>query len=54
MKLLKELHKDSKTRETWRVRWTHSYCRMSHGRSHTQSSREQVLTVLKTITLLGN
>ncbi|XP_049981118.1 DNA-dependent protein kinase catalytic subunit [Alexandromys fortis] len=52
MKLLKELHKDSKTRETWRVRWTHSYCRMSHGRSHTQSSREQVLTVLKTITLL--
>lgn len=52
MKLLKELHKDSKTRETWRVQWTHSYCRMSHGRSRTQSSQEQVLTVLKTITLL--
>lgn len=54
MKLLKELHKDSKTREPWRVQWAHSYCRMSHGRSRTQSSREQVLTVLKTVTLLGN
>ncbi|XP_038201173.1 DNA-dependent protein kinase catalytic subunit [Arvicola amphibius] len=52
VKLLKELHKDSKTRETWRVQWTHSYCRMSHSRSRTQSSREQVLTVLKTIPLL--
>ncbi|KAK7807495.1 hypothetical protein U0070_006783, partial [Myodes glareolus] len=52
MKLLKELHKDSKTREPWRVQWAHSYCRMSHGRSRTQSSREQVLTVLKTVTLL--
>ncbi|KAL6085809.1 hypothetical protein STEG23_007048, partial [Scotinomys teguina] len=52
MKLLKELHKDSKTRETWRVQWTQSYCQLSHCRSRTQSPREQVLTVLKTITLL--
>ncbi|KAL1788740.1 DNA-dependent protein kinase catalytic subunit isoform X1 [Sigmodon hispidus] len=52
MKLLKELHKDSKTRETWHMQWTQSYCQLSHRRSRTQSSQEQVLTVLKTVTLL--
>ncbi|KAM9198416.1 DNA-dependent protein kinase catalytic subunit isoform 2-T2 [Dugong dugon] len=52
MKLLKELHKDSKTREDWLVRWVHSYCRLSHFRSQTQHRTEQILTVLKTVSLL--
>ncbi|XP_048363545.1 DNA-dependent protein kinase catalytic subunit isoform X2 [Sphaerodactylus townsendi] len=52
MKLLKDLHRDSKTREEWLVRWNHSYCRFSHSRSRSQSSPEQILTVLKTISLL--
>ncbi|XP_023586416.1 DNA-dependent protein kinase catalytic subunit isoform X2 [Trichechus manatus latirostris] len=52
MKLLKELHKDSKTREDWLVRWVHSYCRLSHFRSQTQHHTEQILTVLKTVSLL--
>ncbi|KAJ6662088.1 hypothetical protein lerEdw1_012553 [Lerista edwardsae] len=52
MKLLKDLHRDSKTREDWLVRWNHSYCRFSHSRSRTQSSPEQILTVLKTVSLL--
>lgn len=54
MKLLKEMHKESKTREIWRVQWLHSYSQLNHCRSHTQSPREQVLNMLKTITLLGN
>ncbi|XP_035316347.1 DNA-dependent protein kinase catalytic subunit isoform X2 [Cricetulus griseus] len=54
MKLLKELHKDSKTRETWQVQWTQGYCQLSHSKSRTQSSREQVLTALKTIPLLDD
>ncbi|XP_017172381.1 DNA-dependent protein kinase catalytic subunit isoform X2 [Mus musculus] len=53
MKLLKEMHKESKTREIWRVQWLHSYSQLNHCRSHTQSPREQVLNMLKTITLLG-
>ncbi|XP_062835416.1 DNA-dependent protein kinase catalytic subunit [Anolis carolinensis] len=52
MKLLKDLHRDSKTREQWLVRWNHSYCQYSHSRSQSQSSPEQILTVLKTISLL--
>ncbi|XP_042320371.1 DNA-dependent protein kinase catalytic subunit [Sceloporus undulatus] len=52
MKLLKDLHRDSKTREDWLVRWNHSYCRYSHSRSQSQSCPEQILTVLKTISLL--
>ncbi|XP_073924597.1 DNA-dependent protein kinase catalytic subunit isoform X2 [Castor canadensis] len=52
MKLLKELHKESKTRDDWLVRWVHCYCQLSHCRSHTQRPPEQVLTVLKTISLL--
>ncbi|MBZ3885751.1 DNA-dependent protein kinase catalytic subunit [Sciurus carolinensis] len=52
MKLLKELHKESKTRDDWQVKWVQSYCRLSHCRSHTQSPPEQILTVLKTVSLL--
>uniref|UniRef100_A0A8C6A8F9 DNA-dependent protein kinase catalytic subunit n=1 Tax=Marmota marmota marmota TaxID=9994 RepID=A0A8C6A8F9_MARMA len=52
MKLLKELHKESKTRDNWQVKWVHSYCRLSHCRSHTQTPPEQILTVLKTVSLL--
>ncbi|XP_056377813.1 DNA-dependent protein kinase catalytic subunit isoform X2 [Hyla sarda] len=53
MKLLKELHRESKTNEDWLVKWVQSYCRYSHSRSHTQSNTEKILTVLKTISLLG-
>ncbi|XP_049710414.1 DNA-dependent protein kinase catalytic subunit isoform X1 [Elephas maximus indicus] len=52
LKLLKQLHKESKTREDWLVRWVHSYCRLSHCRSQTQHRAEQILTVLKTVSLL--
>ncbi|KAK1173766.1 DNA-dependent protein kinase catalytic subunit [Acipenser oxyrinchus oxyrinchus] len=51
-KLLKELHRESKNQEDWLVRWVHSFSRFSHSRSHTQSSSEQILTVMKTIPLL--
>ncbi|MEE6464048.1 hypothetical protein FKM82_006146 [Ascaphus truei] len=53
MKLLKDLHKESKTREDWLVNWVHSYCRYSHSRSQSQSCPEQILTVMKTISILG-
>ncbi|XP_006170510.1 DNA-dependent protein kinase catalytic subunit [Tupaia chinensis] len=52
MKLLKELHKESKTRDDWHVEWVHSYCRLSHCRSHAQRPPERVLSVLKTVSLL--
>ncbi|XP_039189656.1 DNA-dependent protein kinase catalytic subunit isoform X1 [Crotalus tigris] len=52
LKLLKDLHGDSKTCEDWRVKWNHSYCCFSHSRSRSQSSPEQILTVLKTVPLL--
>ncbi|XP_017736835.1 PREDICTED: DNA-dependent protein kinase catalytic subunit isoform X2 [Rhinopithecus bieti] len=52
MKLLKELHKESKTRDDWLVSWVQSYCRLSHCRSRSQGCSEQVLTVLKTVSLL--
>uniref|UniRef100_A0A2K6EWI3 DNA-dependent protein kinase catalytic subunit n=1 Tax=Propithecus coquereli TaxID=379532 RepID=A0A2K6EWI3_PROCO len=52
MKLLKELYKESKTREEWLVRWVQSYCRLSQGRSRAQHRREQILTMLKTVSLL--
>ncbi|XP_006860145.1 PREDICTED: DNA-dependent protein kinase catalytic subunit [Chrysochloris asiatica] len=52
MKQLKELHKESKTRGDWMVKWVHSYCRLSHCRSRSQHHSEQILTVLKTIPLL--
>ncbi|XP_074175096.1 DNA-dependent protein kinase catalytic subunit isoform X2 [Rhinolophus sinicus] len=53
MKLLKELHKESKTRDDWQVKWMQSYCRLSHSRCQTQNRPEQILTVLKTVSLLG-
>ncbi|XP_061454380.1 DNA-dependent protein kinase catalytic subunit isoform X2 [Rhineura floridana] len=53
LKLLKDLHRESKTREDWLVSWNHSYCRFSHSRSRSQNSPEQILTVLKTISLLN-
>ncbi|KAM8966776.1 DNA-dependent protein kinase catalytic subunit [Pelodytes ibericus] len=52
MKMLKDLHRESKTREDWQVKWVHSYCRYSHSRSQGQRCPEQLLTVLKTISLL--
>uniref|UniRef100_F6UGH4 DNA-dependent protein kinase catalytic subunit n=1 Tax=Xenopus tropicalis TaxID=8364 RepID=F6UGH4_XENTR len=52
MKLLKDLHRESKTNEDWSVKWVHSYCRYSHSRSRDLTRSEQILTALKTITLL--
>ncbi|KAM4704971.1 DNA-dependent protein kinase catalytic subunit [Rhinophrynus dorsalis] len=52
MKLLKDLHRESKTSDDWLVKWVHSYCRYSHSRSQNQRCPEQILTVLKTIPLL--
>uniref|UniRef100_A0A4W3HU56 DNA-dependent protein kinase catalytic subunit n=1 Tax=Callorhinchus milii TaxID=7868 RepID=A0A4W3HU56_CALMI len=52
MKLLKELHKESKARDDWAVKWTHTYSRLSHRRSQRQARPEQVVTVLKSIPLL--
>ncbi|XP_062935178.1 DNA-dependent protein kinase catalytic subunit [Cynocephalus volans] len=52
MKLLKELHKESKARDDWLVTWAQSYCRLSHFRSRTQRQPERLLTVLKTVSLL--
>ncbi|XP_077022849.1 DNA-dependent protein kinase catalytic subunit isoform X2 [Tamandua tetradactyla] len=52
MKLLKELHRESRTRDDWSVKWVHSYCRLSHCRSQSQNQTEQILTVLKTVSLL--
>ncbi|XP_066575742.1 DNA-dependent protein kinase catalytic subunit isoform X2 [Amia ocellicauda] len=51
-KLLKELHRESKTRNDWLLRWVHSFSRFSHSRSQSQSGAEQIGTVLKTIPLL--
>ncbi|XP_029447109.1 DNA-dependent protein kinase catalytic subunit isoform X2 [Rhinatrema bivittatum] len=52
MKLLKDLRRESKTREDWSVRWIHSYCRYSHSRSQSQTIPDQVLSVIKTVSLL--
>ncbi|XP_075684227.1 DNA-dependent protein kinase catalytic subunit [Rhinoderma darwinii] len=52
MKLLKELHRESKSNEDWLVKWVHSYCRFSHSRIQSQSNPEKILTVLKTVSLL--
>ncbi|XP_045857456.1 DNA-dependent protein kinase catalytic subunit isoform X2 [Meles meles] len=53
MKLLKELHRESKARDDWQVQWVQSYCRLSHSRSQGQTCPEQILTALKTVSLLG-
>ncbi|XP_013375655.1 PREDICTED: DNA-dependent protein kinase catalytic subunit isoform X2 [Chinchilla lanigera] len=52
VKLLKELHKESKTRADWQVKWVQSYCQLSHCRSRAQSPLEQIRTMLKTVPLL--
>ncbi|XP_030070017.1 DNA-dependent protein kinase catalytic subunit [Microcaecilia unicolor] len=52
MKLLKDLHRESKTRDDWSVRWIHSYCHYTHSRSQSQTSPDQVLSVIKTVSLL--
>uniref|UniRef100_A0A7M4FFG4 DNA-dependent protein kinase catalytic subunit n=1 Tax=Crocodylus porosus TaxID=8502 RepID=A0A7M4FFG4_CROPO len=51
-KLLKDLQRESKTRDSWLVRWNHSYCRVSHSSCQSQSSPQKILTVLKTVSLL--
>ncbi|XP_062044500.1 DNA-dependent protein kinase catalytic subunit isoform X2 [Lepus europaeus] len=52
MKLLKELHRESKGSTERLVPWVQSYCRLSHCRSHGQSPAERILAVLKTVSLL--
>uniref|UniRef100_A0A672TSU1 DNA-dependent protein kinase catalytic subunit n=1 Tax=Strigops habroptila TaxID=2489341 RepID=A0A672TSU1_STRHB len=51
-KLLKDLHKEAKTREDWLVRWNYAFCRFTHSCSRNQSCPERMLSVLKTISLL--
>ncbi|KAM9024210.1 DNA-dependent protein kinase catalytic subunit [Ara ararauna] len=51
-KLLKDLHKEAKTREDWLVRWNYAFCRFTHSCSRNQSRPERVLSGLKTISLL--
>eukprot|EP00069_Balaena_mysticetus_P017385 bmy_10601T0 len=53
LKLLKELHRESKTREDWLVRWVQSYCRLSHSRARAQRRPEQLCTMLRTVSLLA-
>lgn len=53
-KLLKDLRKEAKTREDWLVRWNHAYCRFAHSSSCNLSCPERLLSVFKTISLLGN
>uniref|UniRef100_A0A8C3TYH6 DNA-dependent protein kinase catalytic subunit n=1 Tax=Catharus ustulatus TaxID=91951 RepID=A0A8C3TYH6_CATUS len=53
-KLLKDLRKEAKTREDWLVRWNHAYCRFAHSSSSNLSCPERLLSVFKTISLLGN
>ncbi|XP_041045109.1 DNA-dependent protein kinase catalytic subunit isoform X2 [Carcharodon carcharias] len=51
-KLLKELDKESKVKNDWRVRWIQSYSRFSHKRSRSLERAGQIVTVMKTIPLL--
>ncbi|XP_004615434.2 DNA-dependent protein kinase catalytic subunit [Sorex araneus] len=53
MKLLKELHREARASPAWQVQWAHSYCRLSHSRGRSQRPCEQLLTVLKGISVLG-
>ncbi|XP_040828526.1 DNA-dependent protein kinase catalytic subunit [Ochotona curzoniae] len=52
MKILKELHRESKGSAERLVPWVQSYCRLSHWRSRAQSPAERILSVLKTVSLL--
>lgn len=51
-KLLKELHHDAKTDETWLVRWVHSFSRFTHRRSTGLGSAEKMNVLLKSVPLL--
>uniref|UniRef100_A0A803VG36 DNA-dependent protein kinase catalytic subunit n=1 Tax=Ficedula albicollis TaxID=59894 RepID=A0A803VG36_FICAL len=53
-KLLKDLRKEAKAREDWLLRWNYAYCRFTHSSSCSLSCPERLLSVLKTISLLGN
>ncbi|XP_073085590.1 DNA-dependent protein kinase catalytic subunit isoform X1 [Manis javanica] len=53
MKLLKELRRESRTRAAWLVQWVHSYCQLSHSQSQARGHLEQVLSMLKTVSVLG-
>ena len=53
LKLLKELHRESKAREDWLVMWVQAYCRLSHSRARAQRRPEQLCTALRTASLLG-
>ncbi|XP_061661173.1 DNA-dependent protein kinase catalytic subunit isoform X2 [Syngnathoides biaculeatus] len=51
-KLMKELHRDAKTKREWLLRWVHSFSRYSHKRSRAQGPLEQLSVMLKTVPLL--
>nr|XP_019943216.1 PREDICTED: DNA-dependent protein kinase catalytic subunit [Paralichthys olivaceus] len=51
-KLLKELHREAKTKRSLLIPWVHSYSQYSHKRSQTQGPMEQIITMLRTIQLL--
>lgn len=51
-KLLKELLRESKARDDWRVKWIHSYSRFRHRHSRNLERPEQIKTVIKNIPLL--
>uniref|UniRef100_A0A8D1F779 DNA-dependent protein kinase catalytic subunit n=1 Tax=Sus scrofa TaxID=9823 RepID=A0A8D1F779_PIG len=53
MKLLKELHREARTRDDWLAQWVQSYCQLSHSRARAQRPSEQLCTVLRTVSLLG-
>ncbi|XP_042110110.1 DNA-dependent protein kinase catalytic subunit [Ovis aries] len=53
LKLLKELHRESKAREDWLVTWVQAYCRLSHSRARAQRRPEQLRTALRTASLLA-
>uniref|UniRef100_A0A8C7C032 DNA-dependent protein kinase catalytic subunit n=1 Tax=Neovison vison TaxID=452646 RepID=A0A8C7C032_NEOVI len=46
-------NRESKARDDWQVQWVQNYCRLSHSRSQGQTCPEQILTALKTVSLLG-
>ncbi|KAF4022262.1 hypothetical protein G4228_013963 [Cervus hanglu yarkandensis] len=53
LKLLKELHRESKAREDWLVTWVQAYCRLSHSRARAQRRPEQLRSALRTASLLA-
>ncbi|XP_051572291.1 DNA-dependent protein kinase catalytic subunit-like isoform X3 [Myxocyprinus asiaticus] len=51
-KLLKELHREAKTDDSWLLRWVHSFSRFTHRRSVGLGAAEQINVLLKTCPLL--